>query len=833
MHTIWQDIRFGLRMLRRSPGFTLVAVLSLALGIGANSAIFQLLDAVRLRTLPVRNPQELVEINVDSKTGRSGQFMSRYPKITNPIWEQVRGQQQSFSHIFAWGNTSFDLSTGGEAHDVQGLWVSGDFFQTLGVSPVAGRLFTAQDDRRGCGMPGAVISYGFWQRQFGGNPAAVGSKLTLDGHAFNVIGITPQQFFGLDVGHSFDVALPICAEPILAGQNSVLDSRWSWFLSIIGRLKPGVSMQQATAQLRAVAPGIFEATVPPEVPAIEAKNYRNYQLKVDSASTGLSDLRKNYETPLDLLIAIAGVVLLIACANLANLLLARATIREREMAVRQAIGASRRRLVRQLLVESLLLALMGAGLGIVLAVNLSRALISFLTTTQDTVFLELQLDWPLLAFAALLGILTSILFGLAPALRGTQLAPAAAIRTGGRGATQNREGYRLQRALVSAQVALSLVLLFAALLFVRTFRNLAYQNPGFRGAGVLQVDVDVRRTGFPPERLPALRRELLERLAATAGVDAAAEAEAFPLSGNWSNNNVRTDVEGTDEKGWKITNICQVSPGYFRALGTPLLAGRDFNSSDAEGAPRVAIVTEAFVRKMFSGANPVGRTIRFQGDPRKEAVIYEIVGVAANVKYETMREDFKPLAYLSAWQLPRDFDSLTYVVSSRLPAADLTAALKRSIAETSPAISIHFNKLETKIAESMVPERLMATLSGFFGGLATLLAIIGLYGVISYTTARRRNEIGIRMALGAAQGDIVGMILRQAGMLMGIGLAAGGVLAVFASRAAKALLYGLQPGDPGTLLFALGVLAGVGLLAGYVPAWRASRVDPMTALRDE
>jgi predicted permease len=833
MHTLWQDIRFGLRMLRRSPGFTLIATVSLALGIGANSAIFQLLDAVRLRNLPVKDPQELVEVTVDTKTGRWGQFTSRYPKITNPLWEQIRAHQRVFSQVFAWGNTTFDLSTGGEAHDAEGLWVSGDFFRTLGVAPVAGRVFTTEDDQRGCGSPGAVISYGFWQRQFGGNPAAVGSKLTLYGHPFDIIGVTPQQFFGMDVGHSFEVALPICAEPLVAGEHSALDSRWTWFLSVIGRLKPGVTMQQATAQLRAVAPGIFEATVPPELPASMAKDYQNFQLKVEAASTGLSDLRKTYETPLWLLIGIAGVVLLIACANLANLLLARATTRKREMAVRLAIGASRRRLARQLLVESLLLAVLGSAFGILLAVNLSRALISFLTTTQDTVFLDLQLDWRLLAFTSSLAVLTSVLFGLTPALRGTRFAPSAAMKAGGRGATGQREGFRLQRVLVSTQVALSLVLLFAALLFVRTFRNLTDQNPGFRDAGVVEVDLDLRRAGFPDARFASLRRELLDRLSSTPGVESAAEAEEYPMSGSWSNDNVRTDADGKNEKGWKLSNICQISPGYFRTLGTPLLAGRDFNSSDIAGAPRVAIVTEAFVRQFFPGANPIGRTFRTQEEPNKPEPVYEIIGVAANSRHRSMREDFKPLAYLAAWQVPRPTDSLTFVVLSRLPAADVTAGLRRAIAETSPAISIRFSIFKTKVEESLLKERLMATLSGFFGALATLLAIIGLYGVISYTTARRKNEIGIRMALGAAQADVVGMILRQTGILMIIGLAAGAVLAVIASRAAKALLYGLEPGDPATLLVSLGLLAAVGLLAGYIPAHRASGVDPMLALRDE
>jgi putative ABC transport system permease protein len=833
VETLWHDLRHAARLLRINPGFALVAILSLALGIGANSAIFQLLDAVRLRNLPVKDPQELVEVRVDSKTGRSGAFTGRYPRMTNALWEQVRDRQQVFSGIFAWGSLPLDLAAGGEARNVQGLWVSGEFFRTLGVTPVLGRLLTSEDDRRGCGSPGAVISYGFWQREFGGSPSAVGRKLVLDGHAFDVIGVTPQQFFGMDVGHSFDVALPICAEPILAGKNSRLDKRWDWFLSVIGRLKPGTSLAQANAQLRAVAPAIFEATVPPELPANEAKNYLAFQLQVTSAGSGLSELRETYQTPLWLLIGIAGVVLLIACANLANLLLARATTREREIAVRLAIGASRGRLVRQLLAESLLLASIGAALGILLAGNLSRALVSFLTTSQDTIFLDLHLDWHVLAFTTGLAVLTSILFGLAPALRATQIAPAAAIKTGGRGTTSNLEGFSLQRALVSSQVALSLVLLFAALLFVRSFRNLVKQDAGFRNEGVLVVNLDLRRAGFSADRLGIVRRELLESLRATAGVDSAAEAEDFPMSGNWSNDNVRTDPSGTDAKGWKISNFSWVSPGYFKTMGMPLRAGRDFEASDAPGSPKVAIVTEAFVRKFFNGADPIGKTFRTEADPNQPEPLYQIVGVVGNAKYETMREDFKAIAFVAAAQTPERFQSPTFVVRSALPPRDVTSSLQRSITAVDPAISINFGVLKTQIEESLVPERLMATLSGFFGALAALLATIGLYGVISYTTTRRRNEIGIRMALGAGRRDVVFMILRQAGVLVAFGLAVGAILAMLAARAATALLFGLRPSDPATLLMAVCALAAVGAVASYLPARRASRLDPMAALRDD
>lgn len=497
----WRDLKYGARLLRLNPGFAIVAILSLALGVGANTAIFQLLDAVRLRTLPVKDAQQLVEVRIgDSPNGRTG-FMGRRPMMTNPLWEQVRDRQQAFSGAFAWGVTGFNLTTGGEARYAQGLWVSGDFFDTLGVPPLVGRTLTPDDDRRGCAAPPAVISYGFWQREYGGSPSAIGRSVLLDGHAYGIVGVTPASFFGIEVGRRFDVAVPLCAEPLSRGARSGLDKPDMWFLSVFARLKGDWTVEKATAHLASLSGPVFKTTLPPRYGAEDAKNYENFKLGAFRAANGVSSLRRNYESPLWLLLATTGLVLLIACANLANLMLARATAREREVAVRLAIGASRGRIVRQMLAESLLLAAIGAACGAALAQWLSRFLVAFLTTDTNRIFVALSLDWRMFGFTAALAAITCLLFGLLPAIRATRTAPGVAMQAGSRGSTDSRERFGMRRALVVAQVALSLVLVVGALLFVRSLRNLMTLDAGFAQDGLVIASLDLRRAGVATELL--------------------------------------------------------------------------------------------------------------------------------------------------------------------------------------------------------------------------------------------------------------------------------------------------------------------------------------------
>jgi putative ABC transport system permease protein len=830
METLWQDLRYGARLLRLNPGFTAVAVLSLALGIGANTAIFQLLDAVRLRTLPVKSPQELAVVRVADRKWSSGRHEGRYSQLTNPMWEQIRDHQQGFSSIFAWAATTFNLVAGGEARYAQGMFVSGDFFRVLDVQPLLGRLLTPEDDRRGCGSAGAVISHAFWQREFGGQPSALGSKLTLEGHPFPIVGITPPGFFSVEIGRSFDVAVPICSEPVIRGEESLLEMRHGWWLASMGRLNPGWSLEKASAQLIAISPAVLEATVPPVYKPDNVKRYMEYRFAAFPADNGFSQLRQQYENPLWTLLSIAGLVLLIACANLANLMLARAGAREREVAIRLALGASRVRLLRQMLVESLLLSAVGALFGAALAQLLSRFLLAFLSTQGSPLFMDLKPDWRVFAFTAGLAVLTCVFFGLTPALRSIRIAPASVLKAAGRGTTSGPERFGLRRALVVSQVALSLVLLVGALLFVRTLRNLMTIDPGFRQDGIIVANLDLTRLHIAADRRQSFKRDLLDRVRALPGIDDAADTGIVPISGNSWNENVL--IEG-DEKRKGTPWFNRVSPGYFKTLRTPFLAGRDFDVHDAPPSPKVAIVNESFVRKHLNGQNPIGVTFREETYIGRPSPMYRIIGLVKDTKYGELREEPIPLVYLSMAQDDRPDNFPQFLVHSSLPPSVALPAIKEAILQFGPEIVIEFHTLQTQIRESLLRERLMATLAGFFGFLAVLLATIGLYGVISYTVARRTNEIGIRVALGAQRGHVIGMIMREAGILLVVGVVAGAALALVAARTAASLLYGLKPRDPATLTLAIVALALVAAVASFLPAHRAARLDPMAALREE
>ncbi len=832
---LWQDVRYGARVLRLNPAFTLVAVLSLALGIGANTAIFQLLDSVRMRTLAVQDAQELAVIQIHDRHWGSGRWNGRYATFTNALWEQIRDRQEGFSHIFAWGTTGWNLKTGGEALYARGTWVSGDYFNTLGVPALLGRVLNPSDDVRGCGAPGAVISYAFWQRQYGGDANIVGRKITLDGHPFEIVGVTPANFYGVEVGRSYDIAVPLCAEQLVNGENSIMDMKHGWWLAMMGRLKPGWSFDRATAQLKAISVPTLEATVPPVYPPDAVKHYMEYRFEAIPGGTGFSYLRRQYETPLWMLLAIAGLVLLIACANLANLLLARASAREREIAVRLALGASRGRLVRQLLTESLLLALFGAVLGAALAQALSRLLVNFLSTDTTRIVLDLGLDWRLLGFTAVLGVLTCLIFGLAPAVRATAGSPARVMNASGRGLTTTRERFSLRRALVVTQVALSLVLVVAALLFVRTLRNIMTLDAGFQRDGILVMNVDVSRLGLPKDQRMEYKRRLLDRVRALPGVLNAAEASMVPVSGSGWNQGV---IAHGKRLGWTSNDanalLNRVGPAFFKTMGTPLVAGRDFDDQkDTATSPKVAIINQAFAKKYFPDENPVGKTFSLEVQRGDKEEVYEIVGITANWKYYDLKEDFEPIAVFPMTQDPRPDEGDEVMVRSDLALASLLTSLRHTVEQTNPNISINFTVFRTQLKDGLIRERMLATLSGFFGLLAAILATIGLYGVISYTVARRTNEIGIRMALGATPLKILAMVVREAAGMLAVGIVIGAGLALLAGRSATKLVYGLKPSDPVTMIAAAVVLAAVSVAASLLPARRAANLDPMVALREE
>jgi predicted permease len=827
--TCWQDLRYGVRLLMRNRTFAIVAILTLALGTGANAAIFQLVNAVRMRALPVERPHELVSIGIETQgQGRMGRFLGRRPFFSEPLWQEIRARQQAFSRLFAWGITTWNIATDGQYRPVAGLYVSGGFFEALGVRPHVGRVLTEADDRTGCGAPGAVLTHAFWQSRYGGTPSAVGQTIVLDNRPFEIVGVTPPGFFGVEVGRSFDVALPLCAEPLIRAEDSGIGKPDYWMLDVMGRLAPGWSDDRALAHLASLSAAIFQATVPPRYDAKAAEIYRAFTLTTTPAGTGVSGLRRAYQTQLWILLAATGVVLLITCANLANLMLARATAREREVAVRLAIGASRRRIVRQMLSESLLIAGLGALGGLLLARWMSGALLAFLSSENNRLFLDLAPDWRVFAFIASIATAAAVLFGLSPALQATGTDPGKAMQVGGRSATDSRERFALRRGLVVVQVALSLVLVVGALLFGRSLANLVTLDPGFRQDGIVAVNVDIRRSAVDATARAQTYTRVMDAIRAVPGVHHAAEAFIAPMSGSGWNQNVV--VDGALKEG--IVNMNRVGEDYFRAMETTLIAGRPFGPEDRLGAPETAIVNESFARKYFGGANPIGRTFQIDMPPGEPRPRYGIVGYVKDTKYTDLKEPFTPIAYFPAAQETAYSPYLDLIVRTDLPQSSMTAAVTASVRQVVPDATVATETLRAYVRDSLAIERLMASLSSFFGLLALLIASIGLYGVLSYQVTRRRMEIGIRMALGADPASVVRMVLKESSLLFGAGIVAGLGLAFLLSRYAGTLLFGLEPSDPVSYMSAAGALALVSLVAAWIPARGASRVAPTVALRE-
>lgn len=825
---LMRDIRIGWRGLRRSPGFTVVAVLTLAFGIGANSAIFQLVDAIRLRLLPVKDPQQLALIQLADRKGWRGNQASAWPTLTNPQWEYFRDHQNIFSGVLAWWSSGFGL--GADPRPVHGLFVSGDFFRVLGVAPELGRTFTAQEDRRGCGVPGAVLSHAFWKSEFAGDSGILGRKIVLNQRPVEVVGVTGPEFSGLEVGTGFDVAVPICSQAALWNAENWLDDGAVWWLTVMGRNAAGHDAKSIDARLRVLSSALFRATLSAKYPREDAPDYLKMSLRATSGGAGVSALREPYEDPLFLLLAATGLVLLLACANLGNMILARASSRAHEFALRLSIGASRRQLLRQFMVENALLALASACVGLIIANVLSRSLVAFLETQGSPLHIDLRPDGKLIAFSTFVSAACCAAFGLLPAWRATGGDTADTLKANSR-VTATRSGSALRQVLVVAQVSLSLVLVFGALLFTRTLTNVLRVDAGFRYAGVLIANIDYSRLNVPAAASLSFGRELLESIRRTPGVASAAASDVVPLSGNGGGSRVWLESSGHNQAIDAKTHF--IGDGYMTTMGIRLLVGREFDGRDTVASPRAAIINQALARQLKISGNPIGQHFRKEANPWKPETTFEVVGLVSDTKYFSLKEAVSPIAYYSIDQDKNRGPNLQVLIRSRTSGTELAATLHKTLKEKYPGIGLDTQSLERTIRDGLLRERLLATVSGFFGLLAVLIAAVGLYGVISYMVVRRTNEIGIRMALGARQSHIIQAVVSRAAMLVAIGIVAGVAIGMAAAQGVRSMLFGVQPYDVPTLAIASVALIAVAVAASLVPAFRAVRLDPSSALRSD
>jgi predicted permease len=809
---LWQDIGYGLRILGRSPGFTAVAVLSLALGIGANTAIFTLIDSVVLRQLPVKNPGELMHFVVE--TPRRPQ-----PVFSYPLYRALKRVPDLFASVFIQRDSEFRVGPGGDAVPVRGAYVTGNYFETLGISSLVGRtLSTTDDDSEN---PAVVLSYQYWTDEFASDDSITNRTLTINGAALRVVGVLPKSFTGVNVGVAPAFYVPLRLEPMMAKERSLLEKKTAWWLYILARPKPGVTPARARAILRTAWPGLVEEGFAPR----EKKQLLTYTPDVLDASRGISAVRQTYSRALYYLMGISGLVLLIACANVANLLLARTKARQHEIATRLALGASRFRALRQLMTESLLLSGAGAAIGLLIASPCSRLLVSLISTADAALWLDVAPDLRILSFATLLALMTGLLFGAAPALRATSESIKDTPRTATRGTF-------FGKALVVSQMSLSLLLLIAAGLFARTFWNLTHLDLGFNPRNVYTGLIDPRDAGIKDDALLRMYGELHARLTREPGVQAASLAEMSPVAYCcWSEDLLSTESARPGERTNSALNM--VSPGYFATFGTPILLGRDFSASDDTHHPLVAVIDQSLAKHLFGGASPIGRHFSVAGD--KELQNAEIIGVAKDTHQQDLRTGTEYTAWFSVLQSAHPGDTLIAVRTNESAPA-IQAAVARVVHSLSPRTPVSLNSFEDLVNDHSIQDRLTAILSNFFGLLAVSLACIGLYGLMSYTVARRTGEIGIRMALGAEGARVRWMMLREALAMAVAGIGIGVPCSLVLAKALSSLqdmLFGLKPNDPATVAATAALLLAVAAVAGFLPAQRATRIEPMSALRHE
>ena len=829
--SLWGEFRYAVRSLAKSPVFASVAVVSMALGIGANTAVFSMLDHILLNPLPVSHPDELVQLKElgDYYGSNNGMNALSYPR-----YEDLRDKGQVFSGILCRAMYPLSVTYSGSSERAIAELVSGEYFHVLGVSAVLGRLFTAEEDRTPGGAPVAVLGYSYWLTRYAGDRSVIGKQILANDRQLTIVGVSEPRFEGVDRLFTTQVYIPIMMAPQITSIERPLENRRQRWVQIFGRLKRGVTRHDAQVSLQPLFHQLLEMEVRQKefakASVYSRRQFLKMTLEAMPGAPGQDEGRQFLAAPLWAMMGMVAMVLLIACANVANLMIARATGRQKEIALRLALGASRVRLVRQLLIESILVSLAGGLLGLLMLPPAIRMLIEIMPQFDPPLRFQTTADPRVLLFTAAASLLTAVVFGLTPALQATrpELAPTlkdqAGSLTGGH--------VRWRKLLAAAQVSLSLLLLIGAGLFVRSLQNIKAINPGFEVANLLSFSVDPNLSGYKPDRAKLFYRELNQTLAGLPGVQQAALCAVPPLSYNEWDSTVT--VEGYAAKPGEDMNpwFNHVSPGFFEALRIPIYAGRDFTDRDVIGAPKVAIVNEKFARHYFGNAPAVGRRIGLGGDPGTKTDI-EIIGVVRDTRYQTMRQEPPRQVFRPYLQNEQSFGMTAYVRTG-LPSDQVFPVLRAAVRKLNPNLPVYLMKTEERQRDdSLAVEKLAASLSTAFGILATVLAAVGVYGVMAFVVARRTREIGIRMALGAVTGNVIWLVMREVLLLAGIGVLIGIPLALAGTHLLGSLLYGVTPNDPATLVGATLGIAVIAALSGYIPARRATRVDPVFAIRCE